>query len=255
MYYFNIIEENELSFVELFSRKIIVSEYVTLYYNSVMRDDEFFNRIVVKDCNAIVDVVNAEEILKSKGVTPFIYSTHKSRLMEEYGYSVYDMIITLVNNNNDRISVVYSNNNSNVTIDKGIKDERYVDMWIDIFSNAFNINHYKREIRKRIAEALKLHGNKLILNLAYSKSNYYNSKPIGCSALFLSSNVMGLYCLGVLQEYRRQGVASLLIREAVLEARSKSLILVVQTFARDNLTSFYSKHGFVYAYSKFIYCK
>ncbi len=249
MYYFSIMEDNELSFIELFAQKIIVSRYVTLYYNSVMHDDDFFNRIVVKEfnANAIEDIVKAEEILKSKGVTPFIYSMVKS--IKEYGYSLYDELITLFNN--DKTGLV----DNNITV-RDVNEDEDVSIWIDVFSNSFDISHYRDEIKERVTRAINTN-NRLILRLAY-KENYGNNsssnKPIGCSALFLTSGVIGLYCLGVLPDYRKRGVAGSLIRNALLEARSRGLMLIVQTFARDNLVPFYSKHGFTYAYSKFIYC-
>ncbi len=245
MYYFSIMEENELSFIELFAQKIIVSRYVTLYYNSVMHDDDFFNRIVVKEFNAntIEDIAKAKEILKGKGVTPFIYSMVKSK---DYGY-LYDELITLFNN--DKIGLVDDNN---ITV-RDAKGEEDVSIWIDVFSNSFDINHYRDEIRGRVVRAIKT-DDRLILRLAYKGDyNNGNNKPIGCSALFLTSSVIGLYCLGVLSDYRRRGVAGSLIRDALLEARSRGLMLIVQTFARDNLVPLYSKHGFTYAYSKFIY--
>jgi len=251
MYYFSIMEENELSFIELFAQKIIVSRYVTLYYNSVMHDDDFFNRIVVKEFNAntIEDIAKAEEILKSKGVTPFIYSMVKSISIEEYGYSLYDELITLFNND-DKIGLVDDNN---ITV-RDVKEDEDVSIWIDVFSNSFNISHYRDEIRERVTRAINT-SNRLILRLAYKGDyNNGNNKPIGCSALFLTSSVIGLYCLGVLPDYRRRGIAGSLISNALLEAKSRGLMLVVQTFARDNLVPLYSKHGFTYAYSKFIYC-
>jgi len=248
MYYFSIMEENELSFIELFAQKIIVSRYVTLYYNSVMHDDDFFNRIVVKEFNSIEDIVKAEEILKGKGVTPFIYSMVKS--IKDYGYSLYDELITLFNN--DKIGLVDDIDN-NITI-KDAKEEEDVNIWIDVFSNSFDISHYMDEIRERVIRAINT-DNRLILRLAYKRDyNNGNNKPIGCSALFLTSDIIGLYCLGVLPDYRRRGVAGSLIRNALLEAKSRGLMLIVQTFARDNLVPFYSKHGFTYSYSKFIYC-
>ncbi len=232
MCYFNIIEDNELSFVELFTNKVIVSEHVTIYYNCNI-DDEFFNRIVVKDVNALEDIAKAVNILKSKGITPFIYSIGSINM---YGYSLYDSIVTLVHDNTVR------GNNSNIIC----KEASDVDTWLDVFFTAFNItNHnYRDEFGRRI----KKYGNNLILDLVYKKDN-----PIGCSALFISNNVMGIYCLGVIKEHRRRGVASMLLRDAITKSKERDMMLIVQTFARDMLLPFYYKNGFRYAYSKLIY--
>ncbi len=226
------IEENELSFIELFTEKVLVSKYVTIYYNCNL-DDEFFNRIMVKDANALEDIGEALSILEGKGITPYIYSMSSIE-----GYSLYDSIVTLVHDGTDMGEKDY-------IVCKDVDD---ADTWLDVFFDSFNITNknYRDEFRCKIKD--NLHLSNLILNLAYIKD-----EPVGCSILFSSDNVMGIYCLGVLKEHRRQGVAGMLLRDAIIRSKGNNRMLIVQTFARDTLLLFYRKHGFRYAYSKFIY--
>jgi len=242
MEYYSSLESNELCFIELFSNKYIIDDKVTVYYNEIMHDDDFFNRIYVKelDVNSVNDAIDT---VRSKGIIPFIYSIHKNPNHHRdyyYSYSYFDELTTLIYRYADRRSTIES-----IGVDVvSCIDE--LDVWIDVFTASFGIRNYIEEISRRITTAYR--GARLRLYLALN-----DGIPLGCSALLIHDNIVGLYCLGVLKEYRRRGIATALISHAIDYAMNKRYTLIVQTYARDRLESLYSKSGFEHIYSKYIY--
>ena len=235
------IESNELCFIELFSSKYVIDDKVVVYYNEVMHDDDFFNRIYVKELD--IDSINkAIDKVRSRGIIPFIYSIHKN-LNHRCGgcnYNYYDELATLIYRGPDRRNTIES-----IRVDVvSCIDE--LDGWIDVFTTSFSIRNYIDEVSKRIITAYR--GARLRLGLALE-----DGIPVGCSALLVHDNTAGLYCLGVLKEHRRRGIATALISHAIDYALSQGYTLIVQTYKRDRLESLYSKSGFEHIYSKYIY--
>ncbi len=237
------IESNELCFIELFSNKYVIDDKVVVYYNEVMHDDDFFNRIYVKELD--IDSINeAIDKVRSRGIIPFIYSIHKNlnhRCSDyNYSYSYYDELATLIYRGPDRRNTIES-----IRVDVvSCIDE--LDGWIDVFTASFSIRNYIEEVSRRIITAYR--GARLRLDLALK-----DSIPVGCSALLVHDNIAGLYCLGVLKEHRRRGIATALISHAIDYSLSQGYTLIVQTYKRDRLESLYSKSDFKHIYSKYIY--
>ncbi len=244
MEYYSSIESNELCFIELFSNKHVIDDKVIVYYNEVMHDDDFFNRIYVKEFN-VTSVNEAIDKVRSRGIIPFIYSIHKnlnhccSDYNYNHSYSYYDELATLIYRGPN------SRNAESISVDVvSCIDE--LDGWIDVFTASFSIRNYIEEISRRIITAHR--GARLRLGLALE-----DGMPVGCSALLVHDNIAGLYCLGVLKEHRRRGIATALISHAIDYTMSKGYTLIVQTYKRDRLESLYSKSGFEHIYSKYIY--
>ena len=85
---------------------------------------------------------------------------------------------------------------------------------------------------------------------------YVQGKAVGCAALYSKNNVGGIYALGILKEFRDQGVASDMINAIVKrskERKNDSLILQFLMKDKDNLESLYRENGFENVYSKTIY--
>ena len=245
------IESNELCFIELFSSKYVIDDKVVVYYNEVMHDDDFFNRIYVKELD--IDSINkAIDKVRSRGIIPFIYSIYKNlsnrcsdcsynhNYSYNYSYSYYDELATLIYRGPDR-----RNTRESIRVDVvSYIDE--LDRWIDVFTASFSMRNYIEEVSRRIITAYR--GARLRLGLALK-----DGIPVGCSAILVHDNIAGLYCLGVLKEHRRRGIATALISHAIDYALSQGYTLIVQTYKRDRLESLYSKSDFKHIYSKYIY--
>ncbi len=230
-------EENENKFVSLFTDRFDL-RYATIYANKIMNNDPFFNRLVdikTKDLDYIID--DAEQVFKSINVKPFIHCMDDQLriVLEKHGYTVYDRLSVLLFESPYRVKGV-----TGIKIEKG-----NIEAWIDTYCIAFDSIDYKDEIRKRVTNAKDLE--------LYTAS--MKDCIVGCMALLASRELLGLYCLGVLPEFRRLGIASSLIRYAYEIAYKRGLQLFLQTFLSENLVRYYIKHGFTQMYVKSIYSK
>ena len=72
----------------------------------------------------------------------------------------------------------------------------------------------------------------------------------GVLAVFRTRRVAGVYCVGTVPKFRRQGVAGALMARAGEIASSEGRRLILQTLKSDGAEAFYSKRGFVPAYQK-----
>ena len=235
-------EDNENSFVALWSEKVQL-DCAVLYANSVMNDDQFFNRVTDIDINCEFSrmLESAEKEFVKHNARPFVYSLSNNKLknaVTERNYLLYDFMHVL-QFNNSQLQVPES-----ITV-------RHVDTnnicdWIDVFCEAFQTENWRNEITRIVTNAL----NKIQFYLAY-----YNAKPVGCVALFEKNGLLGLYSLGTLSKYRGRGIGTALIVKAAEIAREKKLALYLQTFRADGFLDFYAKRGFTEVYVKEIYAK
>ncbi|MDG6928451.1 MAG: GNAT family N-acetyltransferase [Nitrososphaerota archaeon] len=79
--------------------------------------------------------------------------------------------------------------------------------------------------------------------------------PVGTTALYEDEEMVGAYCVGVLPEFRRQGVAASMMRFAHGVARERKKRLVLQTFRADSAQGFYERLGFHRVYTKKVYLR
>lgn len=223
-------EENEEKFVSLFSDRY--DNNLKIYVNKVMSDDPFFNRAYIQS-NAF-NLEEFERICKMLNVKIYLYAYKEHKELERYGYILYDKISTLLLESPYLIKGI-----EHIRIEK-VKETKE---WLDVYSAAFE--DYRDEMENRLR-----HAKELELYTANIKD-----KTVGCMALLSSKSLLGLYCLGILPEFRMLGVASSLIRYAYLSSRERNLYLFLQTFLKDNLLRYYIKRGFVQMYIKYIYIK
>jgi GNAT superfamily N-acetyltransferase len=77
-----------------------------------------------------------------------------------------------------------------------------------------------------------------------------DEKTAGVMAISRTRGLAGVYCAGVVPQYRSKGVASGLFIRAKEIAYAEGRELILQTLASDRAESFYSRRGFVKLYSK-----
>jgi GNAT superfamily N-acetyltransferase len=77
-----------------------------------------------------------------------------------------------------------------------------------------------------------------------------DGKTVGVLATFRTPNLMGVYCVGTLEEHRGKGVAGTLLLEANRVATDEGRQLILQTLLSDGVEGFYSKGGFRRLYLK-----
>ncbi len=235
-------EDNENSFVALWSDKVRL-DCATLYANSVMKDDPFFNRVTDITCKEFCTMLDsAENEFAKRKVKPFAYCLSNERLkteLQKHGFVLHDTMSVLLYEGRYKL-----NYPTEIVIEK--IDRSKMDEWIDLFCSSFDSEEWKYEIAYRISNSF----NMLQLYVAYVKSS-----PAGCVALFKKNSLLGLYCLGTLAKYRRAGIAAALISLSADIAKKNDLKLFLQSFKADGLINYYVKRGFTQIYTKEIYTK
>ena len=229
-------EENENKFVSIFTDEFDLN-CAKIYANKVMNNDPFFNRLTEIRCKDLDNMIDrAEIIFDSIKVKPFIHCISNELMikLEEHNYKLYDRISVLLLESPYLLKGVES-----ISIEVAEIDE-----WVRVYTASFNEQDYREEIYNRLMDA--------DLNLYVAR---VKGKIVGCMALLATKELLGLYCLGVLQEYRRLGVASSLLRYGYDTARNDNKMLFLQTFVSEDLVRYYIKHGFTQMYIKDVYTK
>ena len=75
-------------------------------------------------------------------------------------------------------------------------------------------------------------------------------ETVGVMALFRTPGIIGAYCVGIVPEHRRQGVATGLLAKAREIADAEGRALILQTLTSDGALRFYLDRGFLPMYAK-----
>ncbi len=75
-------------------------------------------------------------------------------------------------------------------------------------------------------------------------------RTLGILAAFRTPGLLGAYCIGTLDRYRRLGVAGSLIREANMMASAEGRACILQTIVSEKAEDFYRSGGFRRLYMK-----
>jgi GNAT superfamily N-acetyltransferase len=221
-------EDNEWSFCAMWTDYARIGCGEALV-NNKLEDDYFFNRSKVSGCRYPLATAKriAAEVFWCKGLDCYLYD--RDGLFEKERIPQIDTMYVLRSRGVGKIS------GKIVTVDRST-----LSIWIDVFCKAFSVSHWIEEVER----VLSVNLNRLTLLLSFKES-----MPAGCAALYSKNGVMGLYCLGVIPELRRRGLAIRILRHAV--SISKNLFL--QTLDSGKLLPLYRKAGFGVAYTKKIY--
>lgn len=79
-----------------------------------------------------------------------------------------------------------------------------------------------------------------------------DEKTAGVLAIFRTPGIAGVYCVGTVPEFRRLGVATVLLARAREIAEVEGRSLVLQTLESDGVLRFYLERGFEKLYSKHV---
>jgi GNAT superfamily N-acetyltransferase len=235
-------EDNENSFVALWSERVKL-DCATLYANSVMIDDPFFNRVTDIDCKEFCAMLDsAEREFAKRKVKLFVYCLSNERLkteLQKRKYVLHDTMSVLLYES--RYKLKYS---TDISIEKVKRDK--MEDWVNVYCSSFDSENWKNEIMRRVSNSF----GSFQLYIANMKGS-----PAGCVALFERNSLLGLYCLGTLTKYRGKGIASALVAISADIAKENELKLFLQSFKGDGFINYYVKRGFTQIYTKEIYTK
>lgn len=241
----NCIDDNESSFCSLWSRIHKKIDCVELFSNPNLGDDYFFNRLNISNrCNYVDDILN------------LIKHNYAFNLNTYYIHSICDNENFVMSNKRKfgTMKILSLDVNEYVMhmgkhIEVDFVDKNDLNEWIEVFCRSFDSVKIRDEVTTIISKQFK----KITLLLA----NYYLNQekyPAGCCLLYEKNEIIGLYCLGTTQQFRRKGIARELISKAVQIAKSKGHnSMIVQTLIEEKYEDFYKKLGFKPIYKKMLH--
>ncbi len=250
-------EHNEATFCSLWTEHIRINDCTNLFVNEKLGDDYFFNRISntlccyngVADDNdgtAITALQNSVRVFSKRGLKCFVYIDDSDALIEAILLKNKFTLLDTMQGFRSNINKMRLENHK-IHVDKIGMD--LLPLWIDVFCKSFNALDWKSEVHR----ILETHFDELTFLIGYIKSNS-SQIPAGCALLFNKHKVNGLYCLGTVQPFRRQGLAGKIV-EASLDIAKKqnNSFLVCQAFTNEGFAEVYKKLGFQLVYKKKIY--
>lgn len=227
------IESNDEGFTGVWS-KAKQLECGTLFLNSSLSDDVFFNKLTHVTCINEKMVDESLVRFQESHSNPYVYSLNYQEfenLLKLKGLSYYDTQYVLKKKGrmSKKINAIKISSTD-------------VHVWASIFCNAYDCPSWFDYVSSIIQNSL-------------SVVDYFVDESLSsCVALYERNSILGLYCLGTKFDRRKQGTASSLIDYAINEVNSRNLdFLMLETYGKDNLLKFYSKLGFETLYYKTIY--
>jgi len=226
------VEENDLGFSRLWSQATDL-ECGTIFLNPELPNDIFFNKLTNITCTSESMIDEVLVLFRRYETTPFVYSLNypKLELLKKKNFKYHDTQYVLKRNNPSQKTVnVYK-----ITSDDSM-------LWSKTFCSAYDCQEWILPVDKIVKKSL-------------STIEYYVDESINsCMALYEKNSLLGLYCLGTVQNMRRKGLAESLINFAQSEVNRRKLkFLMLETYKKDNLLDFYLKLGFQEIYEKNIY--
>jgi GNAT superfamily N-acetyltransferase len=242
-------ECNESTFCSLWTERIKLNNCMELFINKKFSEDYFFNRVnnILCCCDNVRSVLKeAARIFSERGLKCYVYIDDSYTVLEkillETRFTLLDTMQAFRSNIN---KIQYEN--QKIYVDK--IDIDLLPIWIDLFCKSFNALEWKSEVER----ILKMHFNELTLLVAYIKRNS-TQIPAGCALLFNLHGLIGLYCLGTIPSFRRQGLARKIIKVSLDIARQQSAtFLICQAFTNEGFAEIYERLGFQLVYKKKIY--
>jgi len=250
-------EHNESTFCSLWTESIKVNDCTNLFMNEKLGDDYFFNRISNTpscyngdadddDGTAMSALQDSVRIFSERKLKCFVYIGYSDALMEAILLKNKFTLLDTMQAFRSKMNKVLLEN-PKIHVDK--IDLNLLPVWIDVFCKSFNALDWKSEAHR----ILETHFDELTLLIGYIKSNS-RQIPAGCALLFNKHRVNGLYCLGTVHSFRRQGVAGKIVETCLdISNKQSNSFLICQAFTNEGFTEFYKKLGFQLVYKKKIY--
>jgi hypothetical protein len=221
-------EENEWAFCSLWSKRIRIG-CATALLNPTLKDDYFFNRATIENCD--IPYSQVASVFWKEGMDCHLYF----KLQPPRELRIIDTMYIL------RSVKKEAGLNGSVRIRLAKPSDATT--WVDLFCRSFSVLEWNGEVSHIIAA----NSNKMNLLLAYK-----GDTPAGCAAIFNKSDLMGLYCLGTVPMQRSTGVAASILKYAKTFAAQHNSPLFLQTFGSEKLLDLYRARGFEVVYTKSI---
>ncbi len=229
------IEEIDSGFTAIWS-KLVKLECGSLFVNKNLPNDPFFDKLTNVTCHSEKMIDDALALFQEYNTKPFVYVLEDpifEKLLGKRNFVFYDTQYVLKKSTPLSQEVF--------KVHKIAKKDSL--LWADIFCKSYNCIEWIDEVNSIVRNSISM-----VQYLVDAGNN------ASCVTLYENNNIMGLYCLGTIQDKRRRGLAKSLINHALNQVKIKNLnFLVLETYARDNLLKFYLMLGFEIIYKKKIF--
>lgn len=146
----------------------------------------------------------------------------------------------------DRMTVLFSKGRIDVESQTGVVDSTKPRAWAIAYLRAFYGSVELAGVVGRVATLLLKSRSVTLLEATK------DGEIAGVLAMFRTPGIAGAYCVGVVPEHRRRGVATGLLARAREIAETEGRTLILQTLASDGALDFYKGRGFEEMYAKWI---
>lgn len=205
-------------------------------------DEYFMNRGGFIQCDhSDQNVARMEPFFARRGLAPHFFvqegCTEIIQRMAAAGYRVVDSMYVMTP---DHVSIV-----ANTDVKVEVASEAGIGDWSRVYLESFY-----GELK--LKDAVTSVTNSLITGVGESTLvlGRLQGEPAGVLALHRTSGLLGIYCIGTLQQFRGRAVAATLIDAALRKGREEGRQVVLQTIASDGYESYYKARGFRRLYSK-----
>jgi GNAT superfamily N-acetyltransferase len=245
------IEDNENQFCSLWTTFQRLDECANLFLNDKLKDDYFFNKLnKINSCVNVGKTLDKASYICAKNqcdlyvhIPDLSHGDNLTDLVRGRGFKMLDKLFVLKNSNH-----FSPGNRGQYGQPVNIKVQRESELWVKIFCEAFSVLEWRLEVSKTIKHNM----GTFVLTVAHIPDK--ENTPVGCMLLYRYRDVTGLYCLGILKQYRLQGIATKLIEYAATSTRIMSTRdLVVHSLASENTINLYKNFGFEVVQVKTIY--
>ena len=242
-------EENENTWFSFFSDFQDMG-YAQILMNEKLANDILYNHATNINCSSqeaaevlhrVASRFRRKRITQCFFFTPLTSPSGFKEILENNGFKDWDHLHVMEYTGSE------TNLQKNSILVKRVGMES-MKKWVRIFSNSFDVplsQVQEHTVRTRVL----FPRSDIDFYIAYVRG-----KAVGCAALYSKNNVGGIYALGILKEFRDQGVASDMLNAVVKRSKErKNDSLILQFLMNDNLEIFYRENGFEKIYSKTIY--
>jgi GNAT superfamily N-acetyltransferase len=199
--------------------------------------EPFFNRAGTLTCRAVRPTAAwAEAVLGASGKDSEVLAFDKckgARALLGSGYEQEDVM-----------SVLFSQAPFEADPRAGVVRATASENWTSAYLRAFYDEERLADVVRPIVSSL-LDSKRTTLLEARVKG-----ETAGVLAVFRTSGLAGVYCVGTVPEFRKRGVATSLLASARRSAEAEERTVVLQTLTSDGVLPFYLKRGFREVYSK-----
>ena len=196
------VESNDNGFTGIWSNAQQL-ECGTLFLNSKLSDDLFFNKLTNVKCTSEKMIEDSREKFQKNYSKPYIYSINYpefENMLEKKGFVYHDTQYVL----KKRTAPPKKPKCIKITFDD-------ISIWTGIFCGAYDCQEWAASVHSILENSLS------------SVEYYIDESNNSCMALYEKNSILGLYCLGTLPNKRRQGTAKSLIDFALYEVNSRNL--------------------------------